>query len=58
MDEFAIEEVERQQRKDADLAPYIAAALARKQWMSPLSDDEIPVVVAAVKRAQTSGSLT
>ena len=58
MPEFAAQQVERQERKDADLAPYLAAALARKQWMSPLAEDEIPVVVAAVKKAQTSGTLS
>ena len=41
----------------AELAPYIAAALARKQWMKPLADDEIPTVHAAVARAQTGGHL-
>ena len=29
--------------KQAELAPYIEAALARKQAMSPLADHEIPV---------------
>ena len=58
MPEFAAEEADRQQRKQADLAQFIEAALARKQWMQPLADDEIPVVEAAVKKAQTSGSLT
>ncbi len=55
--EFAAGETERQQRKAAELAPFVEAALARKQWMRPLADDEIPVVRAAVAKAQTSGSL-
>ena len=58
MPEFAAEEVERQRRKAAGLAPFVEAALARKQWMPPLADDEIPVVKASVKKAQTAGSLT
>ena len=58
MPEFAADEAERQRRKAAELAPFIEAALARKQWMQPLADDEIPVVKASVKKAQTSGSLT
>ena len=58
MPEFAAEEADRQRRKAAELAPFIEAALARKQWMQPLADDEIPVVKASVKKAQTSGSLT
>jgi alkanesulfonate monooxygenase SsuD/methylene tetrahydromethanopterin reductase-like flavin-dependent oxidoreductase (luciferase family) len=55
--EFAAGEAERQQRKAVELAPFVEAALARKQWMQPLADDEIPVVRASVARAQTSGSL-
>jgi alkanesulfonate monooxygenase SsuD/methylene tetrahydromethanopterin reductase-like flavin-dependent oxidoreductase (luciferase family) len=51
------DDAERQQRKAEALAPFIAAALARKQWMRPLADDEIPVVKASVAKAQTSGSL-
>jgi alkanesulfonate monooxygenase SsuD/methylene tetrahydromethanopterin reductase-like flavin-dependent oxidoreductase (luciferase family) len=58
MPEFAAEEADRQQRKAAELAPFVEAALARKQWMQALADDEIPVVKASVKKAQTSGSLT
>ena len=53
--EFKAREAERRQAKTDELAPYIEAALARKQWMRPLDDGEIPVVEAAVKRAQTSG---
>ena len=33
------------------LAPFIEAAMTRKQWMQPLADDEIPVVKASVQRA-------
>jgi alkanesulfonate monooxygenase SsuD/methylene tetrahydromethanopterin reductase-like flavin-dependent oxidoreductase (luciferase family) len=57
MPEFAAEEAERQARKAADLAPFVEAALARKTWMQPLADDEIPVVRASVAKAQTAGSL-
>jgi hypothetical protein len=35
---------ERVAQKNAELAPYIEAALERKQWMKPLTDDEIPIV--------------
>jgi hypothetical protein len=38
--------VERERRKQEELAPYIAAALKRKQWMQPLRRDQIPVVEA------------
>ncbi len=46
MGEFKAEEAERVRRKDEALAPYIEAALKRKQWMKPLADSEIEPVVA------------
>ncbi len=55
MDDFAANEADRQRAKDAELAPFVEAALARKQFMQPLEDHEIPVVRASVKKAQTSG---
>jgi hypothetical protein len=55
--EFAADEIERQARKAAELAPFIDAALGRKQWMQPLADHEIPVVRASVAKAQTAGNL-
>jgi alkanesulfonate monooxygenase SsuD/methylene tetrahydromethanopterin reductase-like flavin-dependent oxidoreductase (luciferase family) len=55
--EFSADEPARQQRKHDELAPYVAAALARKQWMQPLAEADIPTVVASVAKAQTSGSL-
>ena len=55
MNEFTVDEPAREAAKAAELAPYVDAALARKRWMTPLPDDEIPVVEAAVKKAQTSG---
>lgn len=57
MPEFAAEAPAREAAKAERLAPYVEAALARKQWMQPLLDDEIPVVRASVKQAQTSGRL-
>ena len=51
------EEPARRERKAAELAPFIEAALARKVWMEPIADADIPVVPAAVKRAQTGGRL-
>ncbi|MEO8927314.1 MAG: LLM class flavin-dependent oxidoreductase [Caulobacteraceae bacterium] len=42
----------REARKAEDLAPHIAAAMARKAWMAPLADADIPVVRAAVAKAQ------
>ncbi len=46
--EFAALEPERQARKRAELEPYVEAALARKQWMQPLAEADIPTVHAAV----------
>ncbi len=57
MPEFAADEAERSARKAADLAPFVEAALARKTWMQPLADADIPVVRASVAKAQTAGSL-
>ncbi|MFP6655938.1 MAG: LLM class flavin-dependent oxidoreductase [Myxococcota bacterium] len=49
---------EREAKKAAELAPYIAAALARKNWMPPLAKNEIPIVRASAKSAQVNqGSL-
>ena len=52
MPTFRSQAAAREARKAQELAPYIAAALKRKPWMKPLADDEIPVVKAAVDRAQ------
>ncbi len=46
MPEFKERAAERERRKLEDLAPHFEAALARKQWMKPLTDDEIPEVPA------------
>ena len=48
--DFAAERDDREARKADELAPYIEAALARKNWMRELSDDEIPVVPASRER--------
>jgi alkanesulfonate monooxygenase SsuD/methylene tetrahydromethanopterin reductase-like flavin-dependent oxidoreductase (luciferase family) len=55
MPDFKAETAEREQRKAAELEPYVEAALKRKAWMKPLADDEIPVVKASVARAQIAG---
>jgi alkanesulfonate monooxygenase SsuD/methylene tetrahydromethanopterin reductase-like flavin-dependent oxidoreductase (luciferase family) len=47
----------RDARKREELAPYIAAALKRKNRMQPLKDSEIPVVQASVAKAQVGGSV-
>ncbi|MGI9624896.1 MAG: LLM class flavin-dependent oxidoreductase [Acidimicrobiales bacterium] len=55
MDEFTAHEAEREKLKAERLEPHIKAALARKQYMAPLRDEEIPIVRASVERAQTGG---
>jgi len=57
MAEFTRDRVEREKKKQAELRPFIDAALNRKRWMRPLADSEIPVVQASVKAAQISGSV-
>jgi alkanesulfonate monooxygenase SsuD/methylene tetrahydromethanopterin reductase-like flavin-dependent oxidoreductase (luciferase family) len=52
MPEFKTEAAAREKKKADDLAPFIAAAMARKRWMKPLTDEEIPVVRASVKKAE------
>ncbi|MEZ5228237.1 MAG: LLM class flavin-dependent oxidoreductase [Acidimicrobiales bacterium] len=52
MPEFHAKEAERLAKKEAELAPYIEAALARKQWMQPIADADIPVIPAAVSKPQ------
>jgi alkanesulfonate monooxygenase SsuD/methylene tetrahydromethanopterin reductase-like flavin-dependent oxidoreductase (luciferase family) len=54
MGEFKAEAAEREARKQAALAPYVEAAMARKTWMKPLAENEIPVVPASVVRAQVN----
>ena len=49
MPEFKENEVERERRKAEELAPFIDKAMARKQFMTPLADDAIPVYPALGK---------
>jgi alkanesulfonate monooxygenase SsuD/methylene tetrahydromethanopterin reductase-like flavin-dependent oxidoreductase (luciferase family) len=44
--EFKEKEQEREQRKLEELAPYLERAMARKQKLQELSDDQIPTVPA------------
>jgi len=46
MPEFRERAEAREARKREELAPFVEAALARKQWMRPLADDEIPEIEA------------
>jgi alkanesulfonate monooxygenase SsuD/methylene tetrahydromethanopterin reductase-like flavin-dependent oxidoreductase (luciferase family) len=57
LDEFRSLDAEQEARKQAELAPYIAAALRRKRVMRPLADDEIPPVRASVKTVQVGAAV-
>lgn len=54
MPAFKAQVAAREARKAAELAPWLEAAMARKRWMRPLADEEIPVVKASVVRAQVN----
>ena len=54
MPAFKAEVAEREARKAADLAPYLEAAMARKTWMKPLADADIPIVPASRQKAQVN----
>lgn len=44
--EFKQRDERREQQKRDELAPYVAAALQRKQWMAPATEADIPTVEA------------
>jgi alkanesulfonate monooxygenase SsuD/methylene tetrahydromethanopterin reductase-like flavin-dependent oxidoreductase (luciferase family) len=52
--EFQREAAERDERKRRELAPYVERALARKQWMRPLADPDIPIVTASRAKAEVN----
>ena len=54
MPQFKAVVAEREAKKAVELAPYLAAAMARKRWMAPLADHEIPVVPASRAKAQVN----
>jgi len=54
MPDFKADVAKREAQKAEELAPYIEAALARKQKMSPIADKDIPVVPAAVSKPQVN----
>lgn len=56
MPEFKEHEAERQKKKAEELAPYIEKAMARKQYMKALSDEEIPNVLALGRQITDQGN--
>jgi hypothetical protein len=55
MPAFKENEAEREGQKAEELAPYIEAAMARKQWLPALADDEIPTVHALGRQIVEAG---
>jgi len=51
---FAAQADAREKDKADQLAPYFEAALARKRWMQPIADRDIPVVRASVKKVEVN----
>src|SRR6185437_13977413 len=56
--EFDEREASRAKRKEEELAPYIAQAMARKQKMAPLAEDKIPSFVALGRQVAANTQLT
>jgi alkanesulfonate monooxygenase SsuD/methylene tetrahydromethanopterin reductase-like flavin-dependent oxidoreductase (luciferase family) len=54
---FKSRHAEREAKKTAELAPYIARALARKRHRSQISDGEIPIIVALGQQRAKQESL-
>jgi hypothetical protein len=54
--EFSAKAEARDRRKAAELAPFIAKALARKKVMAPLAERDIPVVRASVAKPAVNQS--
>lgn len=46
MPAFKARDAEARRRKQAELAPYIERAMARKRWMKPIDPDAVPTVPA------------
>ena len=59
MPEFKEKEAQRVKKKAEELAPYVEKAMARKKFMKPLADNEIPKVIALgrqiAERARAAG---
>ena len=58
MPEFRAREIEREKRKQVELAPYIEKAMARKPAVRDMRDEEIPVYVALGRKIAEEGSGT
>jgi hypothetical protein len=56
--EFKAREVARAKKKEAELAPYVEKAMARKRGMKPMADAEIPVFIALGRKVAEEGTGT
>ena len=56
MPEFHAKEAQRQQRKMEELAPYLEKAMARKKFMQPLAEGDIPPVLALGRQITDQGT--
>ena len=54
MEPFAAQVESRERAKAEELAPFVEAAMARKQCMAPLEDEDIPIVRASVKQVEVN----
>ena len=52
---FKENEAEREQKKAEELAPYIEAAMARKEWLAEPADEDIPTVQALGRQIVEEG---
>ncbi|MCH8814927.1 MAG: LLM class flavin-dependent oxidoreductase [Chloroflexi bacterium] len=55
MPAFHERNLEREERKKKELAPFVEAALARKPRMRELAEDEIPIVAASIQAPKVGG---
>ena len=53
MPDFSRDVEAREAKKAEELAPFVEAALARKQYMQPIGEKDVPVVKAAVRVSTT-----
>ena len=58
MPEFRAREIEREKKKQEELAPYIEKALARKKAAKPMLDEDIPVCIALGRKVAEEGTGT
>jgi alkanesulfonate monooxygenase SsuD/methylene tetrahydromethanopterin reductase-like flavin-dependent oxidoreductase (luciferase family) len=58
MPEFQIRAAERGRKKQEELAPFVANAMARKKAMAPMADADIPIFLALGRRIAEQGGGT